>query len=178
MSAQEISRYVVQATLDGDDESTILAGACARLRDAGVPVMRAALAGNMLDPTYDSYGVRWARDEGASHEPYLRDAEPQAERDWLSSPFYRLVSGDGARVRRRLDASYVAGEFPVLDEFLARGATDYCAMIVHLGREQWLGDTRGVVASWLTDAPGGFSDDALACIDAILPSLATTFLWR
>jgi adenylate cyclase len=34
------------------------------------------------------------------------------------------------------------------------------------------------VASWLTDAPGGFDDGSLACIDAILPSLAMSFLWR
>jgi adenylate cyclase len=178
VKAEDISRYIVQATLDGDDEATILAGTCARLNEAGVPVVRAALASDMLDPTYDSYGVRWARDEGATHEPYARDPDPKAESDWLSSPFHALVKGEATRIRRRLGATHVPGEFPVLDEFRARGATDYCAMIVHLGRNQWLGDTRGMVASWLTEAPDGFDDAALASIESLLPSLAVGFLWR
>lgn len=175
---EHITRYIVQASLDGDDEPTILAGTCARLGEAGVAVVRAALASDMLDPTYDSYIVRWERDEGAIHEPNPRAADPRLEHDWLSSPFYRLVNGGETRIRRRLDATYRPGEFPVLDDFRARGATDYCAMIVHLGPQQWMGDTRGMVASWLTDAAGGFDDDDLACIDAILPALATSFLWR
>ena len=178
MTADDINRYIVQAALEGDDEATILAGTCARLNEAGVPVVRAALAGDILDPTYESYGVRWARDEGATHGPYMREQEPQLERDWLSSPFYRLVMGGAERIRRRLDAAYVPGEFPLLDDFRARGATDYCAMIVRLGAKERLGDTRGMVASWLTDASGGFDEEALASIDAILPSLAMSFLWR
>lgn len=178
MTRDDIHRYIVQASLDGADESSILAGTCARLIEAGVPVVRATLASDMLDPTYDSYGVRWSRDEGVIHESYERNPTPQNERDWLASPFYRMVTGEADRVRRRLDASYVAGEFEVLDGFRARGATDYCAMIVRLGKTQWLGDTRGMVASWLTDAPGGFSDEALACIDYILPTLTMSFLWR
>jgi adenylate cyclase len=178
VTAEDITRYILQATLDGDDEATILAGTCARLDEAGVPVVRAALASDMLDPTYDSYGVRWARDEGASHEPYARNPTPEVERDWLASPFYPLVQGEAKRIRRRLGGTHVSGEFPVLDQFREQGATDYCAMIVHLGRNQWLGDTRGMVASWLTEAPDGFDDAGLACIEAVLPSLAVSFLWR
>ncbi|MFO1303071.1 MAG: adenylate/guanylate cyclase domain-containing protein [Burkholderiales bacterium] len=178
MTQDDIVRYIMQASLDGADEAAILGGTCARLIEAGVPVSRAALASDMLDPTYDSYGVRWWREQGAVREVYEREPDPQAERDWKSSPFQALVNGSGDRMRRRLDATYVAGEFPVLDEFRAGGATDYCALIVRLGDGQWLGDMRGMVASWLTDVPGGFDDRHLACIEAILQPLATAFLLR
>ena len=100
MTRDDIHRYIVQASLDGADESSILAGTCARLIEAGVPVVRATLASDMLDPTYDSYGVRWSRDEGVIHESYERNPTPQNERDWLASPFYRMVTGEADRVRR------------------------------------------------------------------------------
>jgi adenylate cyclase len=58
------------------------------------------------------------------------------------------------------------------------GGTDYCAMIVRLGEGQWLGAMRGMVASWLTDAPGGFDGDALDRIEALMPALATCLVQR
>jgi adenylate cyclase len=176
--ADDINRWVVRASLDGADAPAILAGACERLVASGVPLMRAALAGDMLDPSFDSVGVRWARGTGATQEAFLRTANASLDEDWLKSPFYPLVTGPQDRLRRRFDASYRPGEFPVLDEFRARGASDYVAMIVRLGEGMWLGDTRGVVTSWLSDAPGGFADEAIELIAQTLPSLATAFLWR
>jgi adenylate cyclase len=176
--ADDINRWVVRASLDGADAPAILAGACERLIASGVPLMRAALAGDMLDPSFDSVGVRWARGTGATQEAFLRTANASLDEDWLKSPFYPLVTGPQDRLRRRFDASYWPGEFPGLDEFRARGASDYVAMIVRLGEGMWLGDTRGVVTSWLSDAPGGFADEAIELIAQTLPSLATAFLWR
>ena len=178
MTPDGLQRYIVEALLGGEDEQSILAGTCARLVEAGVPIVRAALASNILDPTYSSYGVRWSRDEGLVEEAYERDASAQAESAWNRSPLKVLVYGDGDRFRRKLDASYTTGEYSVLDDVRARGATDYCAMIVRLGEGQWLGDMRGMIGSWLTDAPGGFDDGNLELIQAIMPALATTFVQR
>jgi adenylate cyclase len=177
-TADEINRWVVRASLDGVGAPAILEGACARLVAAGVPLMRAALAGDMLDPSFDSVGVRWDRAAGASQEAFLRTPNARLDEEWLKSPFYPLVSGPHDRLRRRFDAAYRPGEFPVLDGFRARGATDYVAMIVRLGEGMWLGDTRGVVTSWLSDAPAGFSDEAIELVAHTLPALATMFLWR
>ncbi len=62
--ADEINRWIVRASLDGADEVSILGGACNRLVAAGVPLMRAALASDMLDPSFDSLGVRWNQGQG------------------------------------------------------------------------------------------------------------------
>ena len=177
-AAVGINRWIIDASLAGHDEVAILQGACERLVDAGVPLMRVALASDMLDPSYDTLGVRWSRGQGAVHEAFLRTTDANVDEEWLASPFYPLVKHGEERIRRRLDASYRPGEFPLLDEFRARGATDYVAMIARLGSGLWLGETRGVVASWLTDAPGGFDDAALAVLSDTLPALSTSFLWR
>ncbi len=177
-TADEINRWIVRAALDGADAPSILAGACERLVAAGVPLVRAALAGDMLDPSFDSVGVRWKRGQGAALEQFLRTPDAALDDEWLRSPWHVLVEGPADRLRRRLGTSYVAGEFPVLDEFHRSGATDYAAIIVRLGEGMWLGDTRGVLTSWLTDAPGGFDDAAIEFVAATLPPLATMFLWR
>jgi adenylate cyclase len=177
-TADEISRWIVQATLDGGDEASIVDGTCARLVDVGVPLMRAALVSDMLDPTFDSLGVRWTRGKGAVHEAFLRTPDAETNEEWLTSPFHVLVAGREDRFRRRLDATYRKGEFPVLDEFLQRGGTDYVAMILRLGGGMWLGETRGVVASWLTDASAGFDDASVELLARTLPALSTMFLWR
>jgi hypothetical protein len=46
-----IDEWIVRATLEGSDERVILAGIGDRLNEAGVPVLRAAVAANLLDPT-------------------------------------------------------------------------------------------------------------------------------
>jgi adenylate cyclase len=178
ITADDINRWIVAASLAGEDECDIVAGAAERLVAAGVPLMRIALASDMLDPSYDTLGVRWTRGEGAIHETFLRTDSDDASEEWLTSPFYVLVMRGEDRLRRRLDESYRPGEFPVLDQFRARGATDYYTMIARLGQRMWLGETRGVLASWLTDAPRGFDDAAIALLEQTLPSLSTSFLWR
>jgi adenylate cyclase len=183
-TADDIARWIVRATLDGASETEVMEGACARLCASGAPLLRAALASDMLDPSFDSLGVRWNRGQGAIHETFLRTGDAQTDSEWLVSPFHRLVKGPDDRIRRRLAEGYAPGEFPVLDEFRGRGATDYLALIERLGEGpwpgggQWLGETRGVVASWLTDHPDGFSDPAIDLIANTMPVLSTSFLWR
>jgi adenylate cyclase len=177
-TADEINRWIIRASLEGADEVSIVDGVCKRLIAAGVPLMRAALVGEMLDPSFDSLGVRWTRDQGAVHETFLRATDAASSEAWLTSPFHVLVSGQDERLRRRLDATYRAGEFPVLDEFRQRGGTDYVAMTVRLGKAKWLVETRGVVASWLSDAPAGFDEHAIDLLAESLPALSTVFLWR
>jgi len=174
----DLRASMVKSVLAGADEAQLMAEVCDGLVQAGVPLSRVALAGDLLDPTFDGQGVRWKRGEGATRSSFLRNAGDGSSEDWRRSPFFPLVEGGVDRIRRRLDASYVPGEFPVLDEFRGRGATDYVAMIVRVGGAVRLGETNGVTASWLTDAPGGFDDAQLDLIADILPTLAAMFLWQ
>jgi adenylate cyclase len=164
--------------LAGLGEAMLFERLCERMVAAGVPLQRAAIACDFLDPKFVSHGARWRRGARAELEGYERTLTPEGENEWLTSPFYALANGSEASLRRRLDAGYREGEFPVLDLFRSQGGTDYVAMIERTGEATWIGETRGVVASWLTDAPGGFDDAAIERIASVMPALATAFLGR
>ena len=173
---------LVQATLrdalGGVDEVALVTRMCERLSAAGVPLMRAAVACDILDPSFDSHGVRWTRGEGGTLEDYARTLASDQVDEWVASPFYALVNSRDRMLRRRLGEGYRAGEFAVLDEFRSRGATDYVCLIERVDEAMWLGETRGVVASWLTDAPAGFDDASIAALTAVMPAFSTAILGR
>ena len=53
-------------------------------------------------------------------------------------------------------------DFPVLEELQEKGATDYLAYKVSFSSEQEAGASGdGIIGSWATDRPGGFTDNEL-----------------
>src|SRR5262249_45076122 len=130
-----------------------------------------AIGSDLLDPTYDGAGALWKRERGTTEETYTRIGDDAANADWLQSPFYRLINSGEIRLRRRFDATYASGEFPLLDAFREQGVTDYVAFVQWIDDSLGLGEFRGMVSSWTTDAPDGFTDDQLAILEAIMPTL-------
>src|SRR6202035_3750323 len=93
-----------------------------------------------------------------------------ADFDLLDSPEYKrsplaIVFGEGREVRHRIDDPE-STRFPFLDDMRAEGVTDYIALPLF--------STDGSVhaTSWTTRAPGGFSDDQLDGLRALMPPLA------
>jgi adenylate cyclase len=174
----EINAWIVSAALAGANEIDILAGICERINAAGVSLVRASVAGNVLDPTFDAHLVRWLRDQGGVEEPVPRTDDPATVEDWKRSPFAFLVEGGHRILRRRLDATYCRGEFPMLDRFQTEGVTDYVAFVSRVGESVRLGEEQGVVVSWTTDAPNGFTDAQIELLHGILPALSLAILLR
>jgi adenylate cyclase len=174
----EISEWIVRATLAGTSEVEIVDGVCQRLSSAGVSLVRSSVAMNLLDPTLDARMVRWIRGEGALEEAVTRTDDSQPNDDWTRSPFFFLVESRQPSLRRRLDATYRRGEFPLLDGFRDQGVTDYVAFAERVGESVLLGKGEGMVSSWTTDAPAGFSDAQLEMLAAIMPSLTLAFMLR
>jgi adenylate cyclase len=175
MHRTAIADWIVRASLDGADEIAVLAGVCERLNALGFSLMRASVANNQLDPTYDARGVRWLRNKGGLEEAFER-TDPDTDEEWLGSPFYVLLQSGENRLRRHLDARYRRGEFSLLDGFVERGATDYVAFASRVAANVRLGEGEGIAASWLTDAPAGFTDRQLALIEGIVPALTIAFM--
>jgi len=178
MDASEITALIVRAALAGDHEVEILADVCDRLNAAGMSVVRASLVCNMLDPTSDARGVRWLRQRGGLEETFPRDNEDWSAENWDRSPFRFLVESGERTFRRRLDATYRRGEFPLLDRFQSDGATDYVAFVWRVGEGVLLGGGEGLVASWSTDAPAGFTEEQLESLSAIMPVLTLVMMFR
>jgi class 3 adenylate cyclase len=177
VNAAPLVEATLRDSLEGVDEVALVSRLCDRLVAAGLPLTRMAVACDMLDPSFDSHGVTWKRGEGATIEDYERTPTPEAENEWLKSPFHALVTSDDRMLRRRLDAGYTAGEFPVLDEFKRRGATDYVCLVERISNDMCFGVTRGVVVSWCGDGRG-FDDASIRFMEALMPAFATAFLAR
>ena len=54
-----IGDWIVSQALAGANEMEILAGVCEQMNRAGQRILRASVAHNLLDPTFDARGVRW-----------------------------------------------------------------------------------------------------------------------
>jgi adenylate cyclase len=174
----EIRDWIVQRALAGESEMDILTGVCEQLAALGFRVVRASVATDLLDPTYDGRGVRWNRGQGGIEEVFPRADGAIVNETWVRSPFYALSEGGLTRLRRRLDATYRRGEFPLLDRFAEEGATDYVAFATHVGESVRLGEGQGIASSWLTDAAPGFSEPQIDAIAGLLPPLALAFMLR
>ena len=172
----ETCEWIVDRALAGASEIDILTGVCERLDGAGFGLLRASVANDLLDPTYDARGVRWNRGSGGLEEKFPRTAGFVVNESWTRSPFFALAEGGRPRLRRRLNGPDRRGEFPLLDEFEDRGATDYIAFATPVGDSVRFGEGQGIVSSWLTDAPGGFTDAQIEAIAYLLPTLALAFM--
>jgi adenylate cyclase len=174
----EISEWIVRAALAGTSEIEIVGGVCERLSSAGVSLVRSSVAMNLLDPILDARLVRWIRGQGALEETITRAEDSQANENWTRSPFFFLLESRQPSLRRRLDATYRRGEFPLLDSFRDRGVTDYVAFAQRVGDSVLLGEGEGMMSSWTTDAPAGFSEAQLEMLAGITPALTLAFTLR
>ena len=66
----------------------------------------------------------------------------------------------------------------MLDRFQDEGTTDYIAFISRIGDSVRLGEGEGIMASWTTDAPGGFSDAQVQLLAGIMPALTLAFMLK
>ncbi len=174
----EIDEWIVRAALAGASDVEIVAGVCERLTAAGISLVRASVGTDLLDPTFDGRGVRWLRDQGGVEEAFERADDELANEDWTRSPFFVLVKGRAKTLRRRLDATYRRGEFPLLDQFQDQGATDYVAFAERVGENVRLGEGEGMVSSWTTDAAHGFADVHVELLAGIMPALTLAVMLR
>ncbi len=175
----EICDWIVRAALAGRDEVEIVAGVCQRLASAGV--VAGAVLGRYEPARPHSRRAEacaGTRARGALEEVFLRTDDTRPTEDWMRSPFFFLVESRQPSMRRRLDATYRRGEFPMLDGFLDQGVTDYLAFAERVSENLRLGEGEGVVSSWTTDAPAGFSDAEVEMLAGIMPALTLAFMLR
>ncbi len=91
----------------------------------------------------------------------------EASDRFLRSPYYHLLNNKLDHLRRRIDYSGPS-EFPVFEDLKALGVTDYMAFrhMFSAGKEQ------GMMGSWSTDSPSGFSESMIAALLRIQNHLA------
>ena len=173
----DIAAWIVQEGLKGTAQTDLLQGFCERLVAAGIPLQRAHAAQRALHPVFGAVGFDWQRDaRRAIREDYTRASESNDW--WLASPFYHMLRTGTLELREHLFDGKDASRFPLVEEFRAQGATDYFASMIHfrqaaIGRGADPDETpEGMISSWTSDAPKGFSDRDIDAIKELLPVLA------
>jgi adenylate cyclase len=146
------------------DLGQLLEGLCERLAAAGVPLRRVNIGVASPHPEIMGRNVLWERG-GAGIVQVDRRYGIQTSPFYLASPVKLLREGAGA-IRRRLTGPGVVRDFPVLDDLIAIGCTDYVIMPIRR--------TQGRVdfVSWTTDAPDGFTNAQLTLLYDLLPLLS------
>ena len=178
----ELHVWAVRQGLLGAAASELFTGFCQRLVEAGLPLWRAYAAMRTLHPQWGGYGYTWQRELNAIEPAQYGRGDGQ---NWLTSPFAYLL--DQARaggeehnpwqhLRRHLTGREAQLDFPVLEELAAAGGSDYFAQIVRFGAEGDLSHGTGIAYSFAIDRPGGFRDDDLALLKAVLPALSLAMM--
>ena len=149
-----------------------------------MPLWRAFVGMPTLHPQWGGYSYTWRRDLNAI-EPAQFGRGDEYEQILLNSPFgylIRQVENSGQEgdpwqhLRRRLTGPEALLDFAILKDLAAAGATDYLAQVVRFGADGDPSHGTGIGYSFATDLPGGFSDDAIVLLRAVLPALSLAMM--
>ena len=173
--ADPLARWLLQQGLEGASQINLLQGYCQKLVDLGVPLCRLHMAQRAFHPQFGGIGFDWARESGVSLERYAHsDVQPDR---WLQSPLFHLLANGLPEMREILTTPGYNSPFPLLNDLAAQGATEYFAtglLFEKLDGASQIdpGNTpEGILMSWASDSPGGFSDAHLDQIRRGLPYL-------
>jgi adenylate cyclase len=167
----EIETWLIGKALGDPEIVGLFEALCQRLHGVGVPVERAVLSWPTLHPLFRAEQIFWWLGKGAKLEQYYHSSA--GSELWKKSPFYRVQTRNLPRLRRRLSGENAFLDFEVLKEFAAQGYTDYLLTSSNFGIAEFVefhGGSTGMMASWSTTRPGGFTDmdlDALSRIQTV-----------
>ncbi len=174
--AAELSDWLLARGLDGTAREELLIGYCDKLLEIGLPLYRLHVTQRALHPRFGGIGFDWLRgDRGVSQQRYAHS--DISRQDWLQSPLFQIASSDRMEVRERLNAPGHVSAFPFLNDLRTRGATDYFAtgLLYEKPPEPTKLDPsnapEGMLSSWTSDHPDGFSEADIDLIRATLPQL-------
>jgi adenylate cyclase len=154
------------------------------LVSAGVPLWRAFVGMPTLHPQWGGYSYTWRRDLNAI-EPAQFGRGNEYEMILLRSPFGKLIrqvekSGPEENpwryLRWRLAGPEARLDYPILNDLAAAGASDYFAQVVGFGPGGDPSYGTGIGYSFATDLAGGFGDDDLVLLRAVLPALSLAMM--
>jgi len=145
------------------DRTALVAELGRRLIAAGVPVARITTAVPVLHPILDTSSVLW--EPGEAPVERLWQMQPENYHMLANSPLKICYDGGGP-VRCRIGPQPEAGEFTILPDLRAAGMRDYVALPAPFSD----GTTKAM--TFASKATDGFSDDNIALLSALMPSLA------
>ena len=168
---QDVAAPVVARALTGASDTELLATFCERLVAVGTPLRRSFAITRTLHPVIGGYLMEWQRDTGrVGRSHWNRAEEENGSEVWQRSPLYHMLTTGAPHLRQRLTAAAAPFAFPLFDDLVAEGATDYYAVTTRFDGTDAPWPFDGMLSSWTSDHADGFTDDHIALVDGALPS--------
>lgn len=171
---QAISDWLVARALGQVRLRQLLGGFCESLNAAGLPILRAISAVSTLHPMYVAHTYTWVRGQGnvSTDIPHGAHNSP----DWQQSPLKPMVDGVLDDIRFDLTDPDMTARYPLLAEARALGGTDYLGILTPFGVKPEPGSGvesfDGLMTSWATDRPGGFTRAHIRALKRLVPRFA------
>lgn len=164
-----IAEWLERTALRGVPAAELVGGLNERLVAAGIPLSRTTALVDTLHPVHEGTALRWFA-EGAGAETLTYD-RGYDETMWRSTAFYHLERTGLPFYRTRLHPNEDP-ELSSLIEFRDQGHRDYLVVVERFEDSGSVGEMTCIYTSWVTRAPEGFSEAAVATIRRLSPVLA------
>lgn len=162
---QNVANWLMEQALRDSDLETVVLGCCERLHAAGIEIDRGYFAFTVLHPLYHAMGLTWTPAQGVVEEGYPH--VPGGSDTFRRSPHHYMMERDLDYLRCRLSRN-TSMQFSIFDQLREDGLTDYLAFTGNFTP----GDDDGMIGSWATRKPEGFSDDEITALLHIQDRLA------
>lgn len=165
----EIAEWLQRTALRGVPSQELVGGLGERMIAAGIPLSRMTAMVDTLHPVHEGSVFRWiAGETGADTVTYGRDYDVAG---WQGTAYYHLDRHGLSAYRARLHPEEEP-ELASLREFRDAGYRDYLVVVERFEDGGSVGEMTCIYSSWMTRAPEGFSDAAIASIRRLSPVLA------
>ncbi len=167
---EELFAWLIDAGLTGTTVRDLFTEFCKRLNDQGVKLKRGSIALSAIHPQVSAFMYTWRRGEGLVTNTNFLHSDIPGE-GWFASPFFFMLSNKITFLHRQLTAEAEL-DFPVLVEFRDEGMTDWFCQTFDFGWEfenQRLEHTAGLITSWASDRPGGFTEEEFRIMSRAIP---------
>src|SRR5438105_4149371 len=160
---EEVADWLIDGARSAPQPVQVLAQLSERLVACGIPLWRVAVFVRTLHPQVMGRRLIWR--PGTEVEVSEAPFELLESADFLENPIAQVYA-TGRALRRKLADPDCRMDFPVLSELRAEGITDYLASPLVF--------TDGAIhaVTCTTRQPGGFTDEQIAGIEAIITPLA------
>jgi adenylate cyclase len=165
----EIAEWLERTALRGLPTQDLVAGLGERIVAAGIPLARVTAMVDTLHPVHEGSVYRWVDgDPGVTIFTYDRDYD---QAGWQATAYYHLDRNGLPAYRERLSPDDEP-QLAALREFRDAGYRDYLVLVERFEEGGSVGEMTCIYSSWMTRAPEGFSEAAIATLRRLSPVLA------
>ena len=166
----ELTNWLVSQGLTGLSENELIRGFCERCCAAGLDLSRTMIFIDTLHPIFEGRGFRW--NDNATNESDSFEYGPTGENDdvWRRSIFYHMLEQGHDEVQLELNEQ-ATRQFSRMTELAERGHRHMLGFVHRFGETGALGQMDCLYSYWLTRREEGFSDNELAALRDLVPTL-------